>query len=188
MNENGILFQYIEKFAGDTVEIPDVIKASERWFFGLMLSEIVGNFNVEFTTFLKSEFSYENLAFVNAVSKYRELKTPEELVSEFNGIMESFILQGAENQVNISSNLVNALIQLSSTKEKINAQSFDDADHHVRVILTQDTLIRFKESKIYKDSMIKYLENERSKLNPLPPPPSPSLGFLRKSVDVRKKN
>jgi len=105
-----------------------------------------------FTSFLKQEYSQENIEFWAAVQEFRHLPE-EELEAAAQTIMGRYIANSATEQVNIKGP---SKVQLESMMKdkKINRYMFDKAQKEIFELLSRDSFPRFKKQPAFT----KYLQ------------------------------
>jgi hypothetical protein len=106
-----------------------------------------------FREFLLSEFSKENLDFLEEVEKFREIKSLEKRIRKAKEIHQTFIVEGAKHELNLSSKV--KLIFESEMKQQ-HDQNFCDInlldglfDHVIRYCM-DDSYCRFQMSDEFK--------------------------------------
>ncbi|XP_004449440.2 regulator of G-protein signaling 5 [Dasypus novemcinctus] len=99
-----------------------------------------------FKSFLKSEFSEENLEFWIACEDYKKTKSPAKMAEKAKKIYEDFIQTEAPKEVNIDHFTKN--ITMKNLVEP-SLRSFDLAQKRVHALMEKDSLPRFLRSKFY---------------------------------------
>ncbi|KAF4021101.1 hypothetical protein G4228_013698 [Cervus hanglu yarkandensis] len=101
-----------------------------------------------FKSFLKSEFSEENLEFWMACEDYKKIKSPVKMAEMAKKIYEEFIQAEAPKEVNIDhftkEITVKNLVEPSTS-------SFDVAQKRVHALMEKDSLPRFVRSEFYQE-------------------------------------
>ncbi|XP_068096054.1 regulator of G-protein signaling 5 [Hyperolius riggenbachi] len=101
-----------------------------------------------FQTFLKMEFSEENIEFWMACEDYRKTKSPAKMALKAKKIYEEFIQTEAPREVNIDhftkGVTMKNLVELSPT-------SFEMAQKKIYALMEKDSLPRFIRSEIYQE-------------------------------------
>jgi Ca2+-binding EF-hand superfamily protein len=101
---------------------------------------------------LAAEFSSENLAFWHAARDFREKTPEEERAAAAKRIMETYVIDGAEQEVNISSIMKTKMLQdwaISMASDSNNlppVNLFADAENEIFQLMERDTFMRFKEN------------------------------------------
>uniref|UniRef100_A0A8B9L2X1 Regulator of G-protein signaling 8 n=1 Tax=Astyanax mexicanus TaxID=7994 RepID=A0A8B9L2X1_ASTMX len=101
-----------------------------------------------FRTFLKTEFSDENIEFWLACEDYKKIKSPAKLVSKANKIYNEFIDVKAPREVNID------FRTRQDTKQKLLepiSSSLNEIQAKVYSLMEKDSYPRFLRSKCYQD-------------------------------------
>ncbi|TRZ01908.1 hypothetical protein DNTS_017980 [Danionella cerebrum] len=101
-----------------------------------------------FRTFLKTEFSDENIEFWLACEDYKKIKSPAKMMSKSNKIYKEFIDIHAPREVNIDHRT------REETKMKLlepTPNSLDEVQAKVYSLMEKDSYQRFIRSKIYQD-------------------------------------
>ncbi|TRZ01909.1 hypothetical protein DNTS_017980 [Danionella cerebrum] len=99
-------------------------------------------------TFLKTEFSDENIEFWLACEDYKKIKSPAKMMSKSNKIYKEFIDIHAPREVNIDHRT------REETKMKLlepTPNSLDEVQAKVYSLMEKDSYQRFIRSKIYQD-------------------------------------
>ncbi|KAI4590542.1 hypothetical protein MJG53_001591 [Ovis ammon polii x Ovis aries] len=101
-----------------------------------------------FKSFLKSEFSEENLEFWMACEDYKKIKSPVKMAETAKKIYEEFIQAEAPKEVNIDhftkEITVKNLVEPSPS-------SFDVAQKRIHALMEKDSLPRFVRSEFYQE-------------------------------------
>jgi hypothetical protein len=109
-----------------------------------------------FISFLQSEFSVENLFFIESCTMFqmllsKEIQDKAMLLSHLRMIYDNFLSEKAVSQVNISykvkAPLISAYSSIVNGKQEIEAELFDDAVKEVRKMLVMDSFQRFRVSQ-----------------------------------------
>ncbi|XP_055993754.1 regulator of G-protein signaling 5 [Sorex fumeus] len=101
-----------------------------------------------FRSFLKSEFSEENLEFWLACEDYKRTRAPGRLAQKAQRIYEDFIRAEAPQEVNID-HFTKGLTLQNLAAPSLN--SFDVAQKRVRALMEKDSLPRFVRSEFYQE-------------------------------------
>ncbi|KAM8930625.1 regulator of G-protein signaling 5 [Pelodytes ibericus] len=104
-----------------------------------------------FQSFLKSEFSEENIEFWMACEDYRKIKSPAKLGLKAKKIYEEFIQAEAPREVNIDH--FTKAVTMKNLVEPSTC-SFDLAQKKIFALMEKDSLPRFVRSEFYQE-MIK---------------------------------
>ncbi|XP_038614190.1 regulator of G-protein signaling 5 [Tachyglossus aculeatus] len=99
-----------------------------------------------FKSFLKSEFSEENLEFWIACEDFKKIKSPTKMAEQAKKIYEEFIQPEAPKEVNIDH------LTRTSTEENLAEPSpccFEMAQRRVHALMEKDSLPRFIRSHFY---------------------------------------
>uniref|UniRef100_H3BBI4 Regulator of G protein signaling 5 n=1 Tax=Latimeria chalumnae TaxID=7897 RepID=H3BBI4_LATCH len=101
-----------------------------------------------FKSFLRSEFSEENLEFWIACKDYKKTKSPVKMAAKAKKIYEDFIQKEAPKEVNIDhftkEATIKNLVEISST-------SFDLAQKRIHALMEKDSFARFLRSDLYQE-------------------------------------
>lgn len=119
-----------------------------RWAdsFDILLSNKYGL--AAFRTFLKTEFSDENIEFWLACEDYKKIKSPAKMMSKANKIYKEFIDVHAPREVNIDHRT------REETKNRLlepTPHSLNEVQAKVYSLMEKDSYPRFIRSKIYQD-------------------------------------
>ncbi|XP_030647328.1 regulator of G-protein signaling 8 [Chanos chanos] len=101
-----------------------------------------------FRTFLKTEFSDENIEFWLACEDYKKIKSPTKMASKGNKIYKEFIDVQAPREVNID------FRTREETRQSLldpSPSSFNEVQARVYSLMEKDSYPRFLRSKIYQD-------------------------------------
>lgn len=101
-----------------------------------------------FKSFLKSEFSEENLEFWAACENYKKIKSPIKMAEKAKQIYEEFIQTEAPKEVNIDHFTKD--ITMKNLVEP-SSRSFDLAQKRIYALMEKDSLPRFVRSEFYKE-------------------------------------
>uniref|UniRef100_A0ABI7WZU6 RGS domain-containing protein n=1 Tax=Felis catus TaxID=9685 RepID=A0ABI7WZU6_FELCA len=101
-----------------------------------------------FKSFLKSEFSEENLEFWLACEDYKKIKSPAKMAEKAKKIYEEFIQTEAPKEVNIDH-----FTKDITTKNLVepSPSSFDVAQKRIYALMEKDSLPRFVRSEFYQE-------------------------------------
>uniref|UniRef100_F6ZHI6 Regulator of G protein signaling 21 n=1 Tax=Ornithorhynchus anatinus TaxID=9258 RepID=F6ZHI6_ORNAN len=111
-----------------------------------------------FRTFLKSEFSEENVEFWLACEDFKKTKSAEKIISKAKMIYSEFIQADAPKEINIDFS-TRDLISRNISEPTL--RCFDDAQRLIYSLMAKDSFPRFLKSEIYKK-----LINSRQNGNP----------------------
>ncbi|KAJ7986454.1 hypothetical protein DPEC_G00340060 [Dallia pectoralis] len=100
-----------------------------------------------FTTFLKSEFSQENMEFWNACEEYK-VSAPNKMAAKAKQIYDEYVKADSPNEVNLDS-----ATQEETRKNVLNAGTacFDVAQQKIFTLMEKDSYRRFLRSKLIQD-------------------------------------
>lgn len=101
-----------------------------------------------FKSFLKSEFSEENLEFWIACEDYKKIKSPAKMTEKAKKIYEEFIQTEAPKEVNID-HFTKDLTVKNLVEPSLS--SFDVAQKRVHALMEKDSLPRFVRSEFYQE-------------------------------------
>jgi len=104
--------------------------------------------------FLEKELSVENLRFIRAVQKWKELEINSQFKVAAEEIIEEYIREGSPSQVNISNKLRNHVLE-NIQKADITNDFFDESFKEVYLLLERDSFKRFIKSPFFKDLLHK---------------------------------
>ncbi|XP_064845429.1 regulator of G-protein signaling 4-like [Oncorhynchus masou masou] len=119
----------------------------EKWklsFNNLMNSEAG---RTVFTTFLKAEFSQENMEFWKACEKYK-MSAPKNMAGKAKQIYDQYIAADALNEVNLDS------ATREETRQNLSNAGpfcFDNAQQKIFTLMEKDSYRRFLYSKLIQD-------------------------------------
>lgn len=108
-----------------------------------------------FSTFLKSEFSEENIDFWMACQEYKTTVSQENLSTKAKKIYEQYVAAESPNEVNLDSTTRE---ETRKNLEKPSRSSFDGAERKIFLLMEKDSYKRFLKSKLFQD-MIPQLES-----------------------------
>ncbi|XP_063282217.1 regulator of G-protein signaling 5 [Pelobates fuscus] len=101
-----------------------------------------------FQSFLKSEFSEENIEFWMACEEYKKIKSPAKMATKAKKVYEEFIQTEAPREVNIDhftkGVTMKNLVEPSPT-------SFELAQKKIFALMEKDSLPRFVRSEFYQE-------------------------------------
>ncbi|XP_029938409.1 regulator of G-protein signaling 8 [Salarias fasciatus] len=126
------------------VSTDEVVRWSES--FDHLLSHKYGL--AAFRTFLKTEFSDENIEFWMACEDYKKIKSSTKLVSKANKIFKEFIDVQAPREINIDYRT------REKTKQSLadpTPTSLNEAQAKIYSLMEKDSYPRFLRSKMYQD-------------------------------------
>ncbi|KAG8436645.1 hypothetical protein GDO86_007661 [Hymenochirus boettgeri] len=101
-----------------------------------------------FQTFLKSEFSEENIEFWLACEDYRKTKSPSKMAVKAKKIYEEYIQTEAPREVNID-HFTKAVTMKNLVEHS--SSSFDLAQKKIFALMEKDSLPRFVRSEFYQE-------------------------------------
>ncbi|KAK2505432.1 hypothetical protein MC885_006003 [Smutsia gigantea] len=101
-----------------------------------------------FKSFLKSEFSEENLEFWIACEEYKKIKSPAKMAEMAKKIYEEFIQTEAPKEVNID-HFTKDITMKNLVEPSLS--SFDVAQKRIRALMEKDSLPRFVRSEFYEE-------------------------------------
>ncbi|NWZ77766.1 RGS21 protein, partial [Poecile atricapillus] len=116
-----------------------------------------------FRTFLKSEFSEENVEFWLACEDFKKTKSSTKIASKAQKIYSDFIQADAPKEVNIDFHTKN---DISQNISKPSLSCFDAAQSSVYCLMAKDSFPRFLRSELYKELLRK--EQDRNQKRWLP--------------------
>uniref|UniRef100_A0A1A7Y1X9 Regulator of G-protein signalling 4 n=1 Tax=Iconisemion striatum TaxID=60296 RepID=A0A1A7Y1X9_9TELE len=135
-----------EKSIAAAKRVPDAAQV-EKWkeSFSHVMSSDMGR--VVFTTFLKSEFSQENVDFWTACEDYRKTP-PSKMANKAKQIYQQYVEADAPNEVNLD-----AATRDKTRQEVENGRSscFDEAQKMIYTLMEKDSYRRFLKSKLIQD-------------------------------------
>ncbi|CAN9500731.1 unnamed protein product [Ophioblennius macclurei] len=126
------------------ISTDEVVRWSES--FDHLLSHKYGL--AAFRTFLKTEFSDENIEFWMACEDYKKIKSSTKLVSKANKIFKEFIDVQAPREINIDYRT------REKTKQSLtdpSPTSLNEAQAKIYSLMEKDSYPRFLRSKMYQD-------------------------------------
>ncbi|KAK5604478.1 hypothetical protein CRENBAI_016372 [Crenichthys baileyi] len=138
--------------------VPDAAEV-EKWkesFSNLMSSEMG---RMVFTTFLKSEFSQENVDFWIVCEEFKK-NPPSKLATKANQIYQQYVEADAPNEVNLDA------ATREKTRQEIENGSplcFDEAQKMIYTLMEKDSYRRFLKSKLIQDLCQKESSNTHKK-------------------------
>nr|XP_061831547.1 regulator of G-protein signaling 8 isoform X1 [Nerophis lumbriciformis] len=101
-----------------------------------------------FRTFLKTEFSDENIEFWMACEDYKKIKNSTKLISKANKIFKEFIDVQAPREVNID---YRTRMETKQRLEDPSPSSLNEAQAKIYSLMEKDSYPRFLRSKMYLD-------------------------------------
>ncbi|KAL1498482.1 hypothetical protein AB1Y20_013807 [Prymnesium parvum] len=135
-------------------EFAQLIKVSVNLNLASVLSTKEGQQRMEEQ--LAKEYSEENINFWKAVQSYRELG-PAERAAEAKVIINTYVKNGAECQVNLPAELVSrTLADVDATQDEPAADVFDEAQTEIFKLMERDTFSRFRAD----NAMVENLAND----------------------------
>ncbi|KAM6922045.1 regulator of G-protein signaling 4 [Xenentodon cancila] len=140
--------------------VPDTAEV-EKWkeSFSHVMSSEMGR--VVFSSFLKSEFSQENVDFWITCEDYKKTP-PSQLATRAKQIYRQFVEADAPNEVNLD-----AATREQTRQEVENASPscFDEAQKMIYTLMEKDSYRRFLKSKLIQDLCQKETGNSPDKKN-----------------------
>ncbi|NXX49734.1 RGS21 protein, partial [Tricholaema leucomelas] len=112
-----------------------------------------------FRTFLKSEFSEENVDFWLACEDFKKTKSSTKMVAKAQKIYSDFIQADAPKEINIDFHTKN---DISQNISEPTLSCFDDAQRLIYSLMAKDSFPRFLRSEAYKD-LVKKQKNRNKK-------------------------
>uniref|UniRef100_A0A2K6CXE6 Regulator of G protein signaling 21 n=1 Tax=Macaca nemestrina TaxID=9545 RepID=A0A2K6CXE6_MACNE len=100
-----------------------------------------------FRTFLKSEFSEENVEFWLACEDFKKMKNAEKIASKARMIYSEFIEADAPKEINIDFSTRDLI---SKNIAEPTLKCFDEAQKLIYCLMAKDSFPRFLKSEIYK--------------------------------------
>ncbi|XP_006137268.1 regulator of G-protein signaling 5 [Pelodiscus sinensis] len=101
-----------------------------------------------FRSFLRSEFSEENIEFWIACEEYKKIKSPTKMAEKAKKIYEEFIQTEAPKEVNIDHGT--KAVTMKNLVEP-SASSFNEAQKRIFALMEKDSLPRFMRSEFYQE-------------------------------------
>ncbi|NXU58948.1 RGS21 protein, partial [Turnix velox] len=105
-----------------------------------------------FRTFLKSEFSEENVEFWLACEDFKKTKSSTEIASKARKIYSVFIQDDAPKEINID---FHTKSHISQSISEPTLSCFDDAQRLIYSLMAKDSFPRFLRSEAYKELLNK---------------------------------
>uniref|UniRef100_A0A3P8TH42 Regulator of G protein signaling 1 n=1 Tax=Amphiprion percula TaxID=161767 RepID=A0A3P8TH42_AMPPE len=99
-----------------------------------------------FRSFLKSEFSEENIEFWLACEAFRSTVSPDDLRQKAEEIYQEFIQPTACREVNVDHHVRE---KIKKSLEKPSRSCFDEAQKHIYLLMERDSCPRFLHSDAY---------------------------------------
>ncbi|XP_070797160.1 regulator of G-protein signaling 21 [Pituophis catenifer annectens] len=116
-----------------------------------------------FRTFLKSEFSEENIEFWLACEDFKKTKSAAKVASKAQRIYSEFIQADAPQEINIDFNTRDRIME-AILKPTLNC--FDDAQKLIYSLMVKDSFPRFLKSEAYKELANKELKRSQKRWLP----------------------
>ncbi|XP_044884129.1 regulator of G-protein signaling 21 [Mauremys mutica] len=101
-----------------------------------------------FRTFLKSEFSEENIDFWMACEDFKKTKSSAKIASKAQKIYSEFIQADAPREINID---FTTRDHISQNISEPTLKCFDDAQRLIYSLMAKDSFPRFLRSEVYKE-------------------------------------
>uniref|UniRef100_A0A4W5KFA1 Regulator of G protein signaling 4 n=1 Tax=Hucho hucho TaxID=62062 RepID=A0A4W5KFA1_9TELE len=117
----------------------------EKW--KLSFNNLMNTGRTVFTTFLKAEFSQENMEFWKACEKYK-MSAPKNMAAKAKQIYDQYITADALNEVNLDS------ATREETRQNLSNAGpfcFDNAQQKIFTLMEKDSYRRFLYSKLIQD-------------------------------------
>jgi hypothetical protein len=105
-------------------------------------------------TFLKADFSGENLAFLDQVMLYKTITTQDVISQKACEIYANYVVPTAAKQINLSSDdtkKLNTALGGCPNPAQATLTVFDDAADAIKSLIRRDCFSRFRKSKEYAD-------------------------------------
>ncbi|KAM6327595.1 regulator of G-protein signaling 21 [Podargus strigoides] len=112
-----------------------------------------------FRTFLKSEFSEENVEFWLACEDFKKTKSTTKIASKAQKIYSDFIQDDAPKEINID---FHTKTHISQNISEPTLSCFDDAQKLIYSLMAKDSFPRFLRSEAYKE-LVKKQQNRHQK-------------------------
>ncbi|NWT00128.1 RGS21 protein, partial [Mionectes macconnelli] len=116
-----------------------------------------------FRTFLKSEFSEENVEFWLACEDFKKTKSSTKIASKAQQIYSDFIRADAPKEINIDFHTKNDICQNISEPT---LSCFDDAQRLIYSLMAKDSFPRFLRSEVYKELVKKHQDRNEKRWLP----------------------
>ncbi|KAI4578100.1 hypothetical protein MJG53_010955 [Ovis ammon polii x Ovis aries] len=134
-----------------------------------------------FRTFLKSEFSEENVEFWLACEDFKKTESAEKIASKARMIYSEFIEANAPKEINIDFSTRDLI---SKNIAEPTLKCFDEAQKLIYSLMAKDSFPRFLKSEIYKKLVVViiifYMQKRQSQLK--------SQALKEKREESRRKN
>ncbi|KAG9338383.1 hypothetical protein JZ751_025787 [Albula glossodonta] len=102
-----------------------------------------------FSTFLKSEFSQENIEFWVACEEYKKIQSQGQLATKAKEIYLVYVEAGSPKQVNLDSATREETRQKMA--EEVSLNCFEEAQRKIFLLMEKDSYRRFLKSKLFLD-------------------------------------
>uniref|UniRef100_A0A672MQI7 Regulator of G-protein signaling 11-like n=1 Tax=Sinocyclocheilus grahami TaxID=75366 RepID=A0A672MQI7_SINGR len=174
----------------ETVAVPTKLRV-ERWSFSFMelLNDPMGR--KEFLTYLKKEFSAENLCFWQACEDVRHGETSK-IPEKVDEVYKQFLTPGASRWVNIDSKTMEKTLEGLKRPHRF---VLDDAQMHIYFLMKKDSYPRYLKSDLYKNLFARAIVPQETKKSVFPfmrrqrhSSPSPALATQAAEDDGKAKN
>ncbi|XP_027569171.1 regulator of G-protein signaling 21 [Pipra filicauda] len=116
-----------------------------------------------FRTFLKSEFSEENVEFWLACEDFKKTKSPTKITSKAQKIYSDFIQADAPKEINIDFHTKN---DISQNISEPTLSCFDNAQRLIYSLMAKDSFPRFLRSEVYKELVKKHQDRNQKRWLP----------------------
>ncbi|XP_066048070.1 regulator of G-protein signaling 21 isoform X1 [Chamaea fasciata] len=116
-----------------------------------------------FRTFLKSEFSEENVEFWLACEDFKKTKSSTKIASKAQKIYSDFIQADAPKEINIDFHTKN---DISQNISEPTLSCFDAAQNSIYCLMAKDSFPRFLRSEVYKELVKKHQDRNQKRWLP----------------------
>ncbi|NXA61975.1 RGS21 protein, partial [Mohoua ochrocephala] len=116
-----------------------------------------------FRTFLKSEFSEENVEFWLACEDFKKTKSSTKIASKAQKIYSDFIRADAPKEINIDFHTKN---NISENISEPTLSCFDAAQRSIYSLMAKDSFPRFLRSEVYKELVKKHQDRNQKRWLP----------------------
>ncbi|NWW22925.1 RGS21 protein, partial [Falcunculus frontatus] len=116
-----------------------------------------------FRTFLKSEFSEENVEFWLACEDFKKTKSSTKIASKARKIYSDFIQADAPKEINIDFHTKN---DISENISEPTLSCFDAAQRSIYSLMAKDSFPRFLRSEVYKELVKKHQDRNQKRWLP----------------------
>ncbi|NWX07222.1 RGS21 protein, partial [Caloenas nicobarica] len=135
--------------------------AGEAMAWSMSVDKVLANKDgvAAFRTFLKSEFSEENVEFWLACEDFKKTRSATKIALKAQKIYSDFIQADAPKEINIDFHTKNHIAQNMSEPT---LSCFDDAQRLIYSLMAKDSFPRFLRSEEYKE-LVKKQQNGKQK-------------------------